>query len=56
MKYVPWVIIALAAFFGFINPKFHPSMTEALMGIFLAIVARMVQVEAHHRGKANKEL
>jgi len=56
MKYITWIIIALAVFFGFIAPKFQPSMAEALMAIFLAIVARIVQAEAHHRERVNKEL
>jgi len=54
MKSIPWIILAVAVFFVFINPMGRPGTIEIVVGIFLCVIARMVQAEVHHREKTNQ--
>jgi hypothetical protein len=49
MKSIPWIILAVAAFFVFVNPMGRPGTTEIVVGAFLCVIARMAQAEVHHR-------
>lgn len=55
MKYIAWIILAVAAFFVFVVPRGAPGTTEILVGIFLCVIARMVQAEVHHREKTKSQ-
>jgi hypothetical protein len=54
MKSIPWIILAVAALYVFLVPMGRPGTTEIVVGIFLCVIARMVQAEVHHREKTNQ--